>query len=309
MVALLALAGALGASARVAATDGAEGWLARALAARALTHEGFAGTEVFSWTSATQAAALAEGQALLSARADDGATRGPYQRALDELAIAPDPEDAALARVLTGHPALSARRYAWTTPYGTVLPRGRRSYGPVLLRIELDGDAWHARFAPGERPAFRVRDGAGREVPRAAVLAAPHCLATVLHVRPDDPHGGYREIVVHGAVARWSMGTPEIAARLADDQRVLAALARGLRSTRAPSMPAAWSAPLGADLATRFAQTMPFDTSRHRPTAPALAALARAMASRARQRVPATVRESADGCGPFVGHADAHSAQ
>lgn len=286
VLALALAAGSLPASAR------AQPWLEAALDARALTDDDFARTEVWSWTTEAQAALLASDRRFLRSGAGDGATRGPYQRALDELVVSStaDPTDVALARMLSTDPALSARRYAWTTPYGTVLPRGHRSYGPVLLRIELDPEAWHARFAPDERPAFRIVDASGAPVPIAEVLASPSRLATVVHVRAHDPQGAYREIIVHGAVRRWSMGTPEIAARIEEDRRVLAALRRavqaGPRSMSRPLAPS-WATRAAArrGLSSRMAATMPFDTPRHRMADESLAALEAAMARRARLRV------------------------
>lgn len=284
----LAVALALAIVAVPAATMAQPAWLAAALEARALTDDDFVRTEVYSWTSTAQAARLAADGTLLRARAGDGAS-SPYQRALDELASSSDaaPGDAALARLLTSHPVIGARRYAWTTPYGTALPRGARGYGPVLIRIELDPDAWYARFAPEERPAFLVVDGRGAPVRVEAVLAEPARLASVLHVRSHDPLGGFREIVVHGGVVRWSVGTPGITARVGEDRRVLAALRRARLRPRRASHAAAWRSRAAArrELATLASATMAFDTPRHRPTEAALRALERALARRA-PRVP-----------------------
>lgn len=273
-------------------------WLEAALEARALTDDDFARTEVYSWTTEAQAGILAQDGRLLRAGANDGRSRSPYQRALDELAVsrAADPDDVALARLLSTDPALASRRYAWTTPYGAVLPRGQRSYGPILVRIELDPGAWQARFAPEERPAFRVVDAAGAPVPVEDVLASPSRLASVVHVRAHDRHGAFREIIVHGGVARWSIGTPAIAARIEEDRRVLAGLRRALAAGApwrprpfAPSWRTRGAAPHG--LAALFAASMPFDTARHRLRDEALAALEAAMADRARLRVSPLARE------------------
>jgi hypothetical protein len=278
-----------------------QAWLEAALDARALTDDDFARTEVWSWTTEEQAALLAGDRRLLRSGPGDGATRGPYQRALDELlaSTTADAGDVALARLLSTHPALAMRRYAWTTPYGTVLPRGGRSYGPVLIRIELDPGAWHARFAPDERPAFRIVDASGAAVTTAQVLESPSRLATVVHVRAHDPDGAFREIVVHGGVVRWSMGTPEIAARVEEDRRVLAALRRAARGGPRPSrrpMAPSWATRAAAreGISSRMAGTMAFDTPRHRMSDPSLAALEEAMARRARLRVAPLVegRES-----------------
>lgn len=275
--------------ARLRAQEGSD-WLSEALAARSVTSADFARSEVFTWTTRAQAAQLAQDHRLLWAGAADGATRGPYQRALDVLAEGAPTDDAALARLLTSDTRLAARRYTWTTPYGTALPRGMRSYGPVLVRIELRPDAWHARFAPSETPAFRVVDSTGATVSVPEVLASPTRLATVLHVRHDDAEGGYREIIVHGGVARWSMGTPAITARIDEDIRVLEALRRTAPEADRRLFSPMWSMPITQRVHS-FAATIPFDTSRHRMTRAALGGLIAVLRARRNQRVEPFISE------------------
>lgn len=287
---LLVLALALTCSvANLHAQEGTD-WLTQALVARSVTEAEFARSEVFTWTTRAQADQLARDHRLLWAGAADGATRGPYQRALDGLAESADANDQALAHLLTNDPRLAARRYTWTTPYGTALPRGTRSYGPVLVRIELRSDAWHLRFAPSEAPAFRVIDARGNAVPVSEVLASPTRIATVLHVRHDDAEGGYREILVHGGVARWSMGTPAITARIDEDIRVLEALRRTAPDQDRRLFAPMWSAPITRQV-QRFAATIPFDTSRHRMTREALAGLIRVLRARRNQRIAPFISE------------------
>jgi len=295
---LLVLSWSVGLAVPVEAQERAE--LVAALAARSLTDDEFVRTSLFTWTSDAQATRLATERRLLTTGAAGGVSRSPYQRALDALIASgtAHPADAALARLLTQSPLPGAPRYAWTTPYGPVLPRRVRSYGPALVRIELGSDAWHARFAPDERPAFRVVDARGATVSAADVLAAPGRLASVLHVRARDPHGAYREIIVHGGVRCWSLGTIEVRDRIEEDRRLLVALDRALALAgarrRPPPMLEAWRARLGSqgdpssagawltELRARWAATMPFDTPRHALTRSSLAALAEALALRGR---------------------------
>ncbi len=298
---LVLLATSAGVTAPLAAQERDE--LVAALAVRSVTDDDFVRTSLFSWTSDAQARRLATERRLLTTGAAGGASRSPYQRSLDALIAseASHPDDAALARLLTESPLLGARRYAWATPYGTVLPRGVRSYGPALVHIVLEDDAWHARFAPDERPAFRVVDARGVDVPVADVLAAPGRLASVLHVRPLDAHGAYREVIVHGAVRCWSVGTAEVRERIEEDRRLLVALDRALALAgarrRPPPMIEAWRVRVGdhgdpsssgawlTELRARWAATMPFDTSRHALTRTSLAALAETLALRGRHVV------------------------
>ncbi len=278
-----------------AQSPAAEAELAAELDARALTDDRFVATTVYSWTTEAQAAELARTRRLLSRGADDGVSRSPYQQALDAVATdaSASSDDATLARLLTGSPELGARRYAWVTPYGTAIPRGQRSYGPVLLSITLSDDALFARFAPSERPAFRVVDVRGSPVSAAAVIAAPSRLGSVVHVRADDPRGPYREIIVHGSIAPdavscWSMGTATVSARIDADRAIVSRLRRIARPRRPLPLAPFWLTRSPADdvrrWTARWARTMPFDTSRHRLTPTVLSELERVLASRLHQR-------------------------
>lgn len=271
-----------------------EAELARDLDARGLTDDAFVATTVYSWTTEAQAAELARTRRLLTRGAADGVSRSPYQQALDALAIdttAPT-SDVTLARLLTASPELGARRYAWVTPYGTAIPRGQRSYGPVLLSMTLADDAVFARFSPGERPAFHFTDREGRAIDPAVVIASPARLASVVHVRADDPRGGYREIIVHGAVRCWSMATAAIGARIEADRAVVSRLRRIARPRRALPLASFWGARAPTDgvrrWTARWARTMPFDTSRHRLTPAVLTELERLLATRVRPRATPT---------------------
>lgn len=249
----------------------AQSTLEEDLRSRAVTDARIARRVLWTWTTRAQADAMRRDHRLLRSTADDGA-RSPYQRALDALSDRESP-DGQLARLLTEHPALARRRYAWATPYGTVVPRGSRSYGSHLVRIELSREAWTVRFAPDEPVPFAVVDAQGRAVAIARALADPARIGAVYHIREDGRGGAFREFVVHGSVVRWSLSTDAIRARLQEEHRVLRRLARRLRrDLRGRSMRAEWRSPHNS-LAGRFAATMPFDTHRHRPSPETLAAL------------------------------------
>lgn len=283
-----------------------EDTLASELATRSLTDDVFVATTVYSWTTEAQAVELARTRALLTMGAEGGHARSPYQEALDDVAADPTAAqgDGALARLLSSSAELGARRYAWVSPHGTAIPRGQRSYGSVLLAMTFAADALYARFDPDERPRFRVVDALGARVDPALVIERPSRLASVLHVRPGDPRGPYREIVVHGAPTRsaircWSMGTREISARIAADRAMIARLRRVARPRAALPLAPFWRAGAREDDApsrwtARWARTMPFDTSRHRLAPAALNELERILAARVRQRA-SPVEECATG--------------
>jgi MFS family permease len=254
--------------------------LRAALAARAVTDDDFARTELFSWTTVEQGERLRADHRLLVAAAADGAVRSPYQLALDRVA-AGDGADASLARLLSEHPGLARRRYGWTTPYGTVVPRGSRPYGPVLVRMRLSDDAWTVRFAPDEVAPFRVVDGRGTNVPLEVAIEHPTRLGAVYHVRARARLGPYREHIVHGAaqLVTWTVGEA-LRARVDDDRRVLSRLARAMGGARPRALFGLWATRPAADapLTALFAATMPFDDARHRPSRDTLRALERALA-------------------------------
>ncbi len=174
------------------------------------TDDDFARRELYSWTSKEQAARMTKDGLLLWSTERAGNFRSEYLEALHRVAARKD-EDGRLARVLLEHPTHLARRYAWTAAFATAAPRGVRSYGDVLVRIELAASAIVGRFAPAERPALRFASLDGKAVPLAE--ATPARIAAIFHVRP--PEGGkvaYREYIVSNPllVQRFEVGTPAV---------------------------------------------------------------------------------------------------
>lgn len=233
-----------------------------ALAERAVTDASVIRRELYTWTSRAQAARLRRDRVLLVSGPADGAVRSPYQIALDAEARGDD-ASADLARALSEHPALARRRYAWPEPWGTALPRGSRSYGPVLVRMTIDRDALFVRFAPDEPEPFRVLDAAGHRQAISVALADPSRIGVVFHVRRDERLGPYREYIVHGHVSEWSMATSVVRDRIRADLRLLERL-RAMRPDLGSNR-RHWTT-LGGSASAVFAATMPFDTLRHRPS-------------------------------------------
>ncbi len=252
--------------------------LLESLAARAVTDDAFVRRELFTWTSREQADRLRADRVLLTSGPADGAARSPYQRALD-AAAAGSGDAADLARALSDHPALARRRYAWSTPWGTAIPRGSRSYGSALVHLRIAEDALFVRFAPDEAEPFAVSRMDGRSVPLAEVVAHPASVGVVFHVRRDARLGDYREYIVHGHVAAWSIATPALRERLDAERRILRRLLR-LRADMS-SNARHWST-IGPSVRARFAATMPFDTARHRLSPRTLEALVERLRRRPR---------------------------
>lgn len=257
-----------------------------ALERHAVAADDFVRLELYTWTTPSQIEALRAGGPLLVADARTGGYATPYRRLL--AAMEGDRRHGhALAAVLQGTPALARCRYAWPSPFATVLGLGPTRYGEALVRIRLRPEAVIARLDPTADPPWTLRDGSGHAVTEAELVAEPTRLGAVYHLRVDDePSARFREYVLCNAVMveSWEVGTPAIAERVAAERRLvlelregpLAALPAAQARWRAwpqwlePDVPSAWP--------SRWHRALAFDNARYRPTPAALDALAQALA-------------------------------
>lgn len=199
---------------------------------RIVFHEAPARRELFTWTTAEQAEELRSGGVLLTRIEREGLGPGFAMDSLKELStrqgITPTEIDSiALAGVLSG-PAFGKARYAWSEPWATRAGWPGESYGDQLVRIVLREDAWLAKFQSG---LLDVVDMNNKLVPTKEALAHPERIAGIYFVRDADTGGpqcfgsfrggsnGYREFIIgnEAMVEEWSLGTPEIRARLEAD--------------------------------------------------------------------------------------------
>lgn len=251
-----------------------------ALAERAVYHDAFARPLLYTWTTAEQATALRSDRRLLVAEADHGEP-SPFIRALRLLAATDS-----FADLLLTHPGLVRRRYAWPSPFATVLGLRERRYGDVLVRIELAPDALVVRFTPGAAVPFALSDMSGEPVDLAA--ADPARIAAVYHVhdRDDLP---FREYVVinESRIAAWSLSTPELAAAVDADVSLLRSLRTGplghlpTAAVEAPAAPA-WTAPRERPTPLdRWHAALAFDNHKYRPTPRNLEAMIAALRAHA----------------------------
>lgn len=259
------------------------------LAQSAVFDDDFARAELFSWTTEAGLARLRADGKLLVADAEAGGRASPFSQALADFAASTtDADEAALARLLVEDPALRRRRYAWPSPFATTLGLAARRYGDSLIRVELDPRAWIGRFEPTAAEPLRFVDLDGAPIVASHVLAEPERIAAIFHVHPatsPDVAVAYREFVVCGEamVREWSIATPEIAARVADEIAMLDALADGsLAMLPRPAIdePAHpdWSRAGSAStpLAVWHA-SLAFDNRRYRPAISNLEAIADAL--------------------------------
>ncbi len=199
---------------------------------RIVWHQKPARRELFTWTTAEQAAELRAGQVLLTRTEREGLGPGYAMDALKELAarqgITPTEVDSiTLAGMLSG-PAFGKARYAWPEPWATRAGWPDEQYGDQLVRILLREDAWLARFQSGIIDVIDLYD---KPVPTKDALAHPERIAGIYYVRDAGAGGpncygtfrggdnGYREFIIgnEAMVEEWSLGTPEIRARLEAD--------------------------------------------------------------------------------------------
>lgn len=256
------------------------------LDAHAVTTHGWLRRDLYTWTTPEQIDALRAGGPLLVATAATAGRATPFNRLLDVMAKERRPGHE-VARALRDTPSLERRRYAWTSPFATVLGKGPRRYGEALVRVQLDPRAVIARLEPAAEPPWSFRDGEGREVSEDAILSEPERIGAVYHLRTEPGQSiPFREYVLcnEAMVARWSVGTEAIRDRVAQERRLMLDLASGPFAGDDGSMRRwpAWPQWLDPEppptLRSRWHRTLAFDNERYRPTAANLEAIAAALA-------------------------------
>ncbi len=211
--------------------------LAARLRTHVVTHDDFVRSVFYTWTSAEQIAALRSSKTLLVARATPQTRNSPFLRGLNDR-VQHHQVGEKIAALLLAHPALDRRRYAWTSPFATVLGLGERSYGSSLVKVVLRPEAVLVRYDPENQPPFVFVDMRGKAVAESDVLAAPERLGAIYHVRTRGPSDfvPFREYILcnEAMVLSFSIATSDIRARLAEET----ALLRALRSAFANLPPA-----------------------------------------------------------------------
>ncbi len=258
--------------------------LEQRLDAMAITADDFVRRELYTWTTPVQIEALRGGGPLLVA--DAGEDPSPFNRVLLAMVESGGPGHE-IAALLEHGPGLTKRRYAWPNPFATVLGKGPRTYGEALIRVELSPDAVIARLEPEAAAPWSFFDARGRPVSTREVLDEPSRLGAIYHLQARAGQSiPFREVVLcnEAMIARWSVGTPAIAERIARERALVAELAAGPFAAL-PDSTLAWAAwPQWVDpepaptLLSRWHRTLAFDNVRYRPSAQALARLDQALA-------------------------------
>jgi len=258
--------------------------LEQRLDALAVTADDFVRPDLYTWTTPAQIEALRAGGPLLVA--DAGEDPSPFNRVLLAMLASRGPGHE-VAALLEHGPGLTKRRYAWPNPFATVLGKGPRTYGEALVRVELSPDAVIARLEPEASPPWSFFDAQGRSVSTPDVLDDPSRLGVVYHLQARAGQSiPFREFVLcnEAMIARWSVGTPAIAERIARERALVAELAAGPFAAL-PDSTLAWAAwPQWVDpdpaptLLSRWHRALAFDNVRYRPSARALDRLDEALA-------------------------------
>jgi hypothetical protein len=271
--------GAVAASAEIApAPPASEQELVSRLRTHAVSSDDFARSVFYTWTSPDQVAALRSSHALLVATSQSSLHPSPYLRLLAELRRSGQPGHE-LAQLLLEHSQLQGRRYAWISPFATVLGLGERTYGEALIEVVLRPEAIIGRLArapKGDSP-FRFVDLSGNPIPESQVMAHPERLAAIYHLRPQNPQEPtdfvpFREYILcnEAMVLSWSVGTEAIRARLAAETALLRALrpyfaALPQREVYRSAFPA-WSlVTADAPLLVQWRAALAFDNRKYRP--------------------------------------------
>lgn len=198
------------------------------LRSHAVTYKDFARSVFYTWTSPEQVAALRTSKTLLVSTANSGVGRAsPFIRMLRERVQKRQPGHE-VASLLLDHPALEKRRYAWTSPYATVLGLGDRTYGTELIQVTLLPSARIVRFDPEAANPFAFVNLRGEPVPYTVGIATPEAIGAIYHVRTRGPSDflPFREFILcsEAMVQSFSVATDEIRARVNEEKALMNAL-------------------------------------------------------------------------------------
>jgi hypothetical protein len=212
---------------------------------------------LYTWTTRAQIEALARDRVLLTRT--ESPQHGPsfFDQVLAKHAAAGDP----LSRALRA-PAFARARFAWPSPWPTLLGWPDETYGDELIAVELAPEAWTAELFTS-KPALSVVDRDNHPVDPAEVLRHPERIGAVYFVHDQPARGvaassagpaeraAYREYVLcnEAMIARWSIGGGASAGAIAESATLIERLAAALPAAPPQSMPFwAWNDRVARDI-------------------------------------------------------------
>ena len=252
-----------------------------------VTDQRFVRKELYSWTTPDQIAKLRQTRMLLVATAKTRGGPSPYSSLLIRLSRGTG-ESRDVARLLSEHPGLSKRRYAWPSPFATSVPLGERSYGHALVHIVLKDNSFVAKLDPLEKDVFSFVDLDNNPVATSEAIAHPERIAAVFHVRRKPDAGPrFREYIVcnESMIEQWSIGTPHERAIVAENVALVDALLRSplitALDTNTPlDAASAWSAHSDKPtLLDAWRRAIAFDSPKYKPSRDTLGAITTSLAA------------------------------
>lgn len=252
-----------------------------------VTDKRFVRKELYSWTTSEQIAKLRQTKMLLVATAKSRGGPSPYSSLLIRLSqgtgVSRD-----VAKLLSEHPGLTKRRYAWPAPFATSVPLGERSYGHALVHIVLNDNSFVAKLDPLEKEVFSFVDLDDNPVATSVAIAHPERIAAVFHVR-RKPDGGprFREYIVcnESMIEQWSIGTPHERAVVTENVALVEALLRSplvtaLDKNTPLDAASAWSSRSDKPtLLDAWRRALAFDSPRYKPSRDTLGAITTSLAA------------------------------
>ncbi len=254
---------------------------------RSVTDERYARRELYSWTTPDQISQLRQTRTLLVATGKTHGAPSPYSSLLSRLANGTR-TGREIAKLLSEHPGLTKRRYAWPSPFATAIPLGERSYGHVLVYIALKEGSVLAKLDPLENNPFSFVDLDDKSLAVDDVLQHPERIAAVFHVR-RKPKGGppFREYIVcnESMIARWSVGTPHEQAIVAEEFELInellqSSLISSLGKDDILDANSAWLRSLNKPtLLDRWRAALAFDSPKYKPSTTTFLAISASLAA------------------------------
>ncbi len=193
---------------------------------------------LYSWTTAEQIAELRDDPTLLTRSADSNGEKGRAADLIHEQATTD------VVAELLDRPEYANKRFAWVSPWATLLGWTGEDYGDRLLAMKLKPEAFIATLVGSSPLEWSFSTADGTPIGAEEVLANPHRLAAVYFIDPRDSGycGGtianagsvFREFLVcnESMLESWSAFTPELQAELEQNQSALQAFQVTLTASR-----------------------------------------------------------------------------
>jgi hypothetical protein len=179
----------------------------------------FAKRVLYTWTTNEQITELRAKQVLLTrSESPQFGPSGFDQRVADERGANYEMTE------LLQRPQLSMRRFAWVTPWATMMGFQGESYGSQLIRITLKEEALIASYTPRDDLHWDLFDLNNQRVPREILDDHPERLAAIYYeAEGKDGALSYREYVLcnESMIETWEYSTTSLLAEFSGSEEAL----------------------------------------------------------------------------------------